>query len=142
MDPMAGMAGMPGMSGDTEVTAEVTSAPRPGNAFLGNLLFNNGIGNPNVPACSSCHLVDLPDVKVGPSLQNIAIHAIAHANEHHVDLWTFLRTSIVDPNNDIMEAVPPAVFAVNEVSLMYQNYSKDLTETQINDIVAYLMTLK
>jgi hypothetical protein len=25
---------------------------------------------------------------------------------------------------------------------MYQNYGKDLTEQQINDLIAYLMTLK
>jgi hypothetical protein len=37
---------------------------------------------------------------------------------------------------------PNHVFGVNGVSLMYQNYGKDLTEQEVIDLIAYLLTLK
>ncbi len=116
--------------------------PPPGSdAERGKALFVKGIGNPAVPVCTNCHYDDKDEVKVGPALVDVATHGIMHAQEHGQDLATFLRTSIVNPNADIMED-PSHVFATNGVSLMYQNYGKDLNEQQIADLVAYLMTLK
>jgi hypothetical protein len=46
----------------------------------------------------------------------------------------YIRQSIVEPNAHIVEG-----FAEG---LMYQFYGTDLTEEQINDLVAYTLTLK
>ena len=112
-----------------------------GDPSSGKILFEKGNGNPAVPACISCHNVDSEEVKVGPSLAEIGHHGAEHAEEHGQTVDEFLREAIVEPNHSLMED-PNHVFAINGVSLMYQNYGKDLTEQEINDLIAYLVTLK
>ncbi len=46
----------------------------------------------------------------------------------------YIHQSIVDPNAYVVEG-----FAEG---LMYQNYAQDLTEQEINDLVAFTLTLK
>ena len=46
----------------------------------------------------------------------------------------YLRQSIVEPNAHITEGYTEGV--------MYQNFGEELTNSQINDLVAFLMTLK
>jgi len=46
----------------------------------------------------------------------------------------YLKESIITPNAHVTEGFTAGV--------MYQNYGKDLTEQEINDLVAYLLTLK
>ena len=46
----------------------------------------------------------------------------------------YLRTSILDPNAYIVPG-----YAANG---MYQDFAKVLTDKQVNDLVAYLLTLK
>ncbi len=124
-------------------TASHAEAAAPaGDPAKGQALFNNGTGDPAVPICNTCHLVDSPDVKVGPSLQEVAGHGAEHAHEQGEDIATYLRTSIVNPNAYLVPNQGASVFSVNGVSLMYQEYAKHLSEQQINDLVAYLMTLK
>jgi cytochrome c2 len=112
-----------------------------GDPVKGKILFEKGNGNSAVPTCITCHNADSEVVKVGPSLVDIAGHGSSHAAEHGQDAETFLRESIIEPNHQIMED-PNHAYAVNGVSLMYQNYGKDLTLEEINDLLAYLMTLK
>ncbi len=129
--PTADMAGMD-MSGMATVS---------GDAARGKLLFAQGIGKPDVPTCISCHYDDKDEVKVGPALSDIGIHGVMHAAEQGQDVVTFLRTSIISPNANLMTD-PTHIFAVNGMSLMYQDYGKDLTEQQTDDLIAYLLTLK
>jgi cytochrome c553 len=134
-DAMAGMSGMSGMQ---------MNGPDPstiGDPAKGKVLFNQGNGNPAVPACVSCHYDDKDEVKVGPSLAHIATHGMMHAQKNGETVASFLHESIVEPNADLMEEAGH-IYSVNGVSLMYQNYGKDLTNDQINDLVAYLLTLK
>lgn len=112
-----------------------------GDAARGKLLFAQGIRKSDVPTCASCHYDDKDEVKVGPALSDIGTHGVMHAAELGQDVVTFLRTSIINPNANLMTD-PTHIFAVNGVSLMYQDYGKDLTEQQTNDLVAYLLTLK
>ncbi|MCA9896727.1 MAG: hypothetical protein KC433_00980, partial [Anaerolineales bacterium] len=46
----------------------------------------------------------------------------------------FLRQSIVEPNAQITDGFTADV--------MYQNFGEELTNTQINDLVAFMLTLK
>lgn len=126
---------------DTSDTEMVMNTSVSGDPNTGKVLFEKGNGNPAVPACISCHNADSEEVKVGPSLAEIGHHGIEHAKEYGQTVEAFLRESIVDPNQRFMED-PTHVFVVNGVSLMYQNYGKDMSEQEITDIIAYLLTLK
>ncbi len=46
----------------------------------------------------------------------------------------YLHESIVNPNAFVVEGFPSGV--------MYQNYGQDLSKQQIDDLVAFLLTLK
>lgn len=96
-----------------------------GNAENGKKLFEQTvIGPKSAPGCVTCHSLE-PGVKlVGPSLAGVA----SRGDE------AYLRESIVNPNAVVVEGFPKGV--------MYQNYGKDLSEQEIADLVAFLMTLK
>jgi nitric oxide reductase subunit C len=76
---------------------------------------------------------------VGPSLSGIAAAAAQtiKSTDYHGQAKTpeqYIHESIVSPNVYVVAGFQPNV--------MYQNYGKDLTASDINDLVAYLMTLK
>jgi mono/diheme cytochrome c family protein len=89
-----------------------------GDAAAGQTIFNQVAS----PPCSSCHSVEAGKRVVGPSLAGLGASA------------DFLHQSIVDPNAQITEG-----FGAN---IMPTTYGSQLTEQQINDLVAYLMSLK
>ena len=118
-------------------TKVVTAVP--GDPQKGQALFANGTGDPSIPACSTCHYTDKPDVKVGPSLQGVASRAGIRVQGQ--DAWTYLEHSIKAPNEYLVQS-EDHVFSTNGTSLMHQTYATELSQDQINDIVAYLLTLK
>jgi cytochrome c2 len=131
---MGGMD-MGGMDAPTVVAPKITGDPA-----KGKVIFNQGNGK-GAPACITCHSAESDTALVGPSLANIGEHGPSHAAEYGQDVVTFLRESIVQPNAKIMEE-PGHVYGANGISIMYQNYGKDLTEQEVNDLIAYLLTLK
>ncbi len=74
--------------------------------------------------CANCHDVDSGIRITGPTLKGIASTKDA----------AFLRESILSPNKDVT-----AGFSAN---LMPGDFGNRLSEQQINDVVAYLLTLK
>ena len=115
-------------------------APATGSAENGKALFNKAtIGKAGAPGCATCHSVEKDKKIVGPSQYGIATDAAGAFKEagykgaaKSANEW--LRECIVNPNVDIVEGFTP--------NIMPQNYGKDLTEGEINDLVAYLATLK
>lgn len=86
----------------------------------------------SAPGCVTCHSLE-PDVTlVGPSHAGIGARAGDVVPGQSAE--AYLRESIVDPNAHVTEGFSPGV--------MYQNYEQDLTEQQINDLVAFLLTLE
>jgi nitric oxide reductase subunit C len=78
-------------------------------------------------------------VLAGPSLAGIATDAAQTPSEEGYegtakDAAGFLRESILNPDVDV-----PEDFQSN---VMPQTYKTELTEQQLNDLVAYLLTLK
>lgn len=98
-----------------------------GDPANGEQLFVN---NPVQP-CNACHRVDTEDMLVGPGLLNIKDRA-GERIEGQTAI-EYLYNSIAHPNDYIVESFPP---------VMPVAFGTTLTEQQINDLVAYLLTLE
>jgi mono/diheme cytochrome c family protein len=111
-----------------------------GNADNGKKLFTSAsIGTNNAPGCTNCHAVNGQGGQVGPDLSHIGTEAgnIVKSADYKgkaSDAAGYLHESIVEPNTYIAKGY--------SAGIMYQNYAKDLSAQDINDLVAYLMTLK
>lgn len=110
------------------------------DADRGKQLFDAAtIGTASAPGCNTCHNVTGTEVKVGPSLAGIATRA---QTEVEGAAYTgsaktaedYIKESIKDPNVYVVNGFQPDV--------MYQNFGKELTDQEVADLTAYLMTLK
>lgn len=114
--------------GKSEETSTAGNAVERGKILVEAVM----LGENKAPGCTTCHSLEAGKVIIGPSLAGIATDAeTASAGKSAEE---FLRESIIDPDAVIAEGFPAGV--------MYQNYATDLSEEEINDIVAYLLTLK
>jgi mono/diheme cytochrome c family protein len=82
--------------------------------------------------CASCHTVAGDVVIVGPSLDGIATRA--ETRVPGMDAEGYLLESIIDPNNVTVPGYLPGS--------MQQNFTTQLTSEELDQIVAYLLTLK
>jgi cytochrome c553 len=114
-------------------TEPETSGDVIGDAARGETLYKQTtIGAASAPGCVTCHSLEPDMVLVGPSHAGVATRAeTTVAGESAAD---YLRKSIVDPDADVTNGFTAGV--------MYQNYATDLSEQEISDLVAYLLTLK
>ena len=119
-------------------TAMPTVAVTNGDPARGAALFDQG--KDAAPACRTCHHVDQDTVLVGPSLQGIASRAGERVAGQ--DAEEYLRLSILEPNNFLVPNTAVNVFAAGDMSLMFQQYADYLTAEDINDLVAYMLTLE
>ncbi|GAB4483353.1 MAG: hypothetical protein Kow0088_26520 [Anaerolineales bacterium] len=99
----------------------------------GKALFEmNMIGENKAPGCSVCHSLEPGKTLVGPSLAGIATYAqTAIAG---MDAENFLRQAILEPDRHLMEGYPAGV--------MYPNYGQDLSQEEIDALVAFMLTLR
>lgn len=82
--------------------------------------------------CQSCHMIDSDRIVVGPPLMHIG--SLAATRQAGVSAEEYLRESILDPNKFIVEGFM--------AGLMQQNFTDTLDEEQINQLVAYMLTLE
>ena len=108
---------------DGEIPAEPTSAEI-GDAENGALLFAQNV-------CIACHDTTRNVTYVGPSL--VGVGERAATREEGMSAYSYLYQSIVDPNAHVVEG-----FAQ---SIMPPMFGAHLTEAQINDLIAYLLSL-
>jgi len=80
--------------------------------------------------CSTCHSPEPGVVVVGPSLAGIATRA--ETRIPGLSAEQYLRDSILNPGDYVVEGFPDA---------MQRNLGDRLTAEQINDIIAFLLTL-
>jgi nitric oxide reductase subunit C len=84
------------------------------------------------PGCITCHSLDEGVVIVGPSMAGIATRAGSTVPGQSAD--EYLRDSILHPDAHLVEGFPAGT--------MPQVWGDELTDDQINQLVAYLLTLK
>lgn len=110
-----------------------------GNAANGEKLFKESvIASAGSPGCVTCHSLEKGKTLVGPSLAGIATTAEGAFTKAGYKgtaktAAEWLRESIVNPNVDVTEGFQP--------DLMPKTYTK-LSDQELNDLVAFLQTLK
>jgi mono/diheme cytochrome c family protein len=105
-------------------------APAGGNADAGKALFaQTTVGSQ--PGCATCHSLEAGETLVGPSLAGIGTAAAGKVSGESAE--QFLRNSIVNPNAYLEEGFAQGLMP---------DYKDALSEEQLNDLVAYLLTLK
>ena len=111
-----------------------------GNAANGKTLFSQSILGGNA-GCATCHSLEAGKVLVGPSLAGVASRAGSTVPGETAE--QYLHQSIVDTNAHLAKgcnASDPA--AQCAASIMPQNWAEKLSVQEIDDLVAYLLTLK
>jgi len=104
-----------------------------GDAAAGEALFNSKTLAGN-PGCATCHSLKAGETLVGPSMAGIATDAAGDAAEENISTEEMLKTMIVDPNAEIAGGF--------QKDIMPKDWGEKLTDKQLNDIIAFLMTLK
>lgn len=84
------------------------------------------------PGCITCHSLDPNTVIVGPSMAGIASRA--GSREPGKSAEDYLKESILTPDTYLVEGFPAGT--------MPQVWADELSDEQVNDLIAYLMTLK
>ena len=119
--------------------AQQPAASGSGDAANGKTLFSQTVLNGNA-GCSTCHSTEAGKILVGPSLAGIATRAgNTVAGKSATD---YIHQSIVDPNAHLAKGCNAADLEAACVSSMPLDWAQKLSEKEINDLVAYLMTLK
>lgn len=101
-----------------------------GNAERGIQIFTKG--QADAPPCSTCHrtLSDQVGFSVGPNLAGVAERAVTRVVG--MTAAEYLRQSILQPHRYVVQGYR---------DIMYPDYRTRLTEHDIEDLIAYLLTL-
>jgi nitric oxide reductase subunit C len=97
-----------------------------------------------VPACNACHSV-APGVNMaGPTLAGVGSRALGIIQSPDYqgqaqDAESFIRESITRPSAHL---APGGMYSAGGISFMPNRYAEDLTEEQIDFLVAYLASLR
>jgi nitric oxide reductase subunit C len=96
------------------------------------------------PGCTACHSTSPGVTLAGPPVAHMAARAEAAvaSPDYTGQAGTaeeYIRESILQPSAHI---VPGELFSVNGTSVMPHNYGEMLTPEQVEQLVAYLMTLR
>lgn len=106
-------------------------APAGGNADAGEALFaQSSIGSQ--AGCTTCHSLEPGVTLVGPSLANVGTEAGSRVSGLSAE--EYLRQSILEPGDFVVEGFGGGI--------MPGGYSSELSDEQVDDLVAYLLSLK
>jgi cytochrome c2 len=132
-----------GSSAPAAPAAPAAQQPAPasgGNPDTGKALFSQSILAGNA-GCITCHSLEPGKVLVGPSMAGIGTRAATTVPGQTAE--EYLRESIVDTNAFLAKGCnandPQAQCAAG---IMPQDWPQKLSEQQIDDLVAYMLSLK
>jgi cytochrome c len=115
--------------------AACAAAGAAGDPAHGKQLFDGTVAmaGDRAPACVTCHSIDPgPDTGSGQSLSNIGNRAGTTVPGQPAE--EYLRTAITNPDAYLAGGY--------QNGIMYRDYAQALSPQQINDLVAYMLTLK
>jgi mono/diheme cytochrome c family protein len=84
-----------------------------------------------IARCAACHALQPGTAIVGPSLAGVATRAESRVPGE--DARTYLEVSILQPEAYLVDGYP---------DLMPRNLAKDLTSEELDEVLAFLLTLK
>lgn len=131
----------------TAAGAAATAAPPGARPVAGDenpIALGEKVFRSASPACAACHSI-APGVNMaGPSLSGLSARtetllASGDYKGKAKDLAGYIRESITEPSAHV---VPGPMYSANGVSFMPTTYGKDLTPAQIDQLAAYLSSLK
>lgn len=117
--------------GDSTTSTEGSNASTAGDAAAGEALFAQTLIGTQA-GCATCHSLEPDVVMVGPSIAGVA--AVAGSRVSGLSAEEYLRQSIMEPDAHVVDG-----FAQG---LMPAALATELSEQQLNDLVAYLLTLE
>lgn len=119
--------------GGEEAAPEESASTSVGDAARGEELYSQQvIGSASAPGCITCHSLEEGVVLVGPSHAGVGARAGEYVEGQSAE--EYLRQSILEPNAHIVDGYTEGV--------MYQTYATELQARDVNDLVAYLLTLQ
>jgi cytochrome c2 len=101
----------------------------PGDPAAGDVLFHTFQPRAGI-ACTGCHRADSDDRLIGPGLMSVGIRA--RTRVPGLSAQEYLRASIIEPSAYVVEGY---------ADLMPKNWRVVFSEQQLNDIIAYLISL-
>lgn len=114
-----------------ETTASTDATPVPGDPARGQELFETLVAEAGF-ACATCHRVDSTEQLIGPGLLNVSVHGATHVEG--LDAYEYIYQSITEPGAYVVTGFPD--------NLMPRIYADYYSAQDIQDIMAYLFTLK
>lgn len=125
-------------------TGETPPAARPVTGAENPIALGEAVFRSAVPACAACHSIAPGANMAGPTLAGLAarteqLFASGQYKGKATDLAGYIREAIVEPSAHL---VPGAMYSAGGVSFMPTTYAKDLTAAQVDQLVAYLSSLK
>ena len=102
-----------------------------GDPAAGEVLFAQTLIGTQ-PGCMTCHSLEPGVTIIGPSLAKIGTEAGARVSGESAE--DYLRKSILEPDATVVEGF--------SAGLMSKELSTELTEQQVNDLIAYLLTVR
>ena len=123
--------GLVACGGEAAPAGEEGQAARAGDVAAGEALYNQSVIG-SLAGCMTCHSLEPGVTMVGPSLANIGAEAGSRVSGQAAD--EYLRQAIVEPNAHIVEGFGEGLMPVG--------YGNELSEQQLNDLVAFLLSLK
>lgn len=96
------------------------------------------------PSCTSCHSTAPGADMAGPTLAGLATKAekIVNSPDYQgdaTDAEGYIREAIIEPSAHL---VPGAQYSAGGTSFMPDNYGENLSEQELEQLIAYLQTLK
>ena len=118
--------------------------PAPTAAATGPVALGQALFHQSPPGCFACHSTDRGVNLVGPSLADIGATAATRIQDpgykgKATDAEGYLRESVRDPNAFVLTG---PTYSSGGRSLMPTGFDTALTAVQIDQLVAYLMSLK